>query len=172
MEEIEKVIKYYDIPGYEGLYQISKCGKVKSLNYNQTKQPKDLKPCINSNNYLLVSLTKEKKRKSFKISMLMAITFLNHIPDGTNKIVVDHIDGDKLNNNLENLQLITNRENCSKDKKNTKSKYTGVYWHTKNNKWISYISINGILKYLGSFKTEKVAAAVYRYELNKITINE
>jgi ribosomal protein L15E len=71
------------------------------------------------------------------------MAFLNHTPCGY-KIVVDHIDNNiKTDNRLENLQLITQRENVSKDIKNTSSKYIGVCWHKKAKKWRSSIQING-----------------------------
>ena len=53
------------------------------------------------------------------------MAFFGHVPGGY-KIVVDHIDNNRLNNHVSNLQLITQRENSSKDRKNGTSQYTGV----------------------------------------------
>ncbi len=83
------------------------------------------------------------------------------------KIVVDHINNDPLNNKLYNLQLITQRENVSKDKKGT-SKYTGGSWSKTANKWTSNIRINGKIKHLGFYIKEKEAAQAYQKELTKI----
>lgn len=160
MEEIFK-----DIPNFKG-YQISNLGRVKSLNYNNTKKSGILKPIINSYGYLKLELSKNGKKKTFKIHQLMAITFLGHKTNGC-KTVVDHINSIKTDNRLENLQLISQRKNSSKDKKGT-SKYTGVSWNKNALKWLSQIYIKGKIKRLGLFKTEKVAAAVYQYELSKI----
>ena len=100
------------------------------------------------------------------VNQIMAIAFLSHKPCG-HKIVVDHIDNNKLNNKLYNLQLITHRENISKDKKGS-SKYTGVCWHKIKNKWQSSIAINGKIKYLGIFTNEIEAAQAYQNELKKL----
>jgi hypothetical protein len=65
------------------------------------------------------------------------------------------------------LQLITNRENSSKDKKNGTSQYTGVSWNKSRNKWRVYININNKNKYLGLFTDEYEAHLVYQKALNE-----
>ena len=99
--------------------------------------------------------------------ILVAMAFLGHKPDG-HKIVVDHINGDKLNNRLENLQLITNRENVSKDRNGCSSKFVGVHWDKSTSKWKAHIAIEGKQKHLGRFSNELQAAEAYQLELNKI----
>jgi len=76
-----------------------------------------------------------KDIKSFKVHKLVAIHFLNHNPCGY-KVVVDHIDGNPLNNHVNNLRLVSSRENINLgyDKKNTTSKYRGVHLNSKSNK--------------------------------------
>ena len=155
-----------DIPEYEGFYQVSNLGNVRSLNYNKTGKANILKTPVNPRGYACVNLSLYKKQKVSKVHSLVARAFLNHKPCGM-KIVVDHIDNNSLNNNLYNLQLITVRENCSKDKKGI-SKHTGVTLHKATGKWQSQIQINGKYKYLGLFTDEKEAAQVYQNELNKI----
>ena len=93
-----------DVPGYEGLYQASNLGRIKSdiKIKNQTKSK--------SKKYLMVYLYKQNVKKTIAVHQLIAMTFLNHTPCG-HKIVVDHIDNNHLNNKLINLQLITHREN-------------------------------------------------------------
>jgi hypothetical protein len=142
MKEIFK-----DIPNYEGIYQVSNLGRVKSLKLNKEKI---LKLSIDGQGYLKVNLFDEGRRSTKNVHQLVAIVYLNHMPCGS-KIVVDHINCDKLNNRLENLQLISQRENLSKDKKGS-SKYTGVSWHKQKSKWQSQIIINGKYKYLGISK--------------------
>ena len=169
MEEI-----WRDVEGYEGLYQVSNFGNVKSLarvvkwkNTKRTIKEKLLKLGFDFRGYLVVGLCKEGKLKTKRIHVLVAIAFLNHTPDGTQKIVVDHIDNNKLNNNLENLQLTSNRHNCSKDKKGT-SKYTGVSWHKASKKWASQIRINGKVKHIGYFSNEIDASKAYQSKLESL----
>ena len=158
MEEVFK-----DIPGYEGIYQVSNLGRVKSFRFNKEKI---LKPTVGSHGYYTVGLCKGK-RKTISVHQLVAMTFLNHKPDGTTKVVVDHIDNNPLNNRLYNLQLVTNRENTSKDKKGS-SKYRGVSWAKERNKWISSITINGKKKTLGYFNCELAASDAYQKKLAEI----
>jgi len=155
-----------DIPEYVGLYQVSNLGNVRSLNFNKTKKVKLLKKGLNTNGRYRVGLSKNgKSQGNCRISQLSAMAFLNHKPCG-HKMVVDHIDNNKLNDKLYNLQVITNRENVSKDKKGGTSKYIGVY--KEKNKFRAAIRIEGKIKYIGLFTDEKEAAQAYINELNKI----
>jgi hypothetical protein len=162
-----------DIPGYEGIYQVSDIGNVKSLSreklirgkYPITTKEKILKQLVNPRGYLIVILCKNNLKKTINVHILVAMAFLNHKPDGTHKIVVDHINNNKLDNRLVNLQLINHRENSSKDRKNGTSKYTGVCWQKSNNKWQSEITINGKKKYLGLFTDEYEAHLAYQKAL-------
>ena len=104
-----------DIEGYEGLYQVSTCGNVKSLpkvRRNGTgtyiQKEKLLKPSNTSTGYKKVELCKDGKRKSFKVHRLVAQAF---IPNPENKREVNHIDGNKHNNNVNNLEWVTSSEN-------------------------------------------------------------
>jgi hypothetical protein len=98
---------------------------------------------------------------------LVAITFLGHNTNG-HKIVVDHINGDKLNNKVENLQVITNRANLSKDKKGGSSKYVGVNWNNAAKKWQSRILIDGNRRNLGYFANELEASEAYQNRLSQL----
>jgi hypothetical protein len=152
------------IPEYENEYQVSNLGNVKSLNYRMTGKPKNLILSPNSMGRLNVNLSKEGIKKNYQIHCLVAISFLNHKPNGY-KIVVDHIDNNPINNHLYNLQLITQRENSSKDKNNP-NKYTGVFKSNKGFKSVIYL--NGKSKYLGTFRTAKEAHKAYKNQLSKI----
>lgn len=176
MNNILEIFK--DIPGYEGLYQVSNFGNIKSLDkiilrkrgkthHSYILKGRLLKLLKDNNNYLMVGLYKNYKPKTYRIHQLIAMAFLNHKP-GERKIVVDHIDHNKSNNNLKNIQIITCRENCSKDRKNGTSKYTGVSWDTRVKKWVAAIQINGISKCLGYFNNELQAAEKYQNELKNI----
>ena len=165
-----------DIPNYEGLYQVSNFGNVKSLErYVKGKVKNRLqKENILSerlvgdigNQYYAVTLCNNKDRKQIKVSVLVAMAFLNHIPNGYVGFIVDHINNNPLNNNVNNLQVITKRENSSKDRKGI-SKYTGVTFNKKSNKWRSQIWIDGKNKTLGSFDDELEAYRAYQKELQQ-----
>lgn len=98
---------FKDIEGQEGTYQISNCGRVKSL-----KQKKDriLKQYFENNFYKIVLLRKDKKYKIYKIHRLVAFAFVNNL-DFTIKKHVNHIDGNKQNNHYTNLEWVTPSEN-------------------------------------------------------------
>lgn len=162
------------ITGYEGIYEVSTFGRVKSLsrkvcNHQGCHISKEifLRSNINTNGYLQVVLIKDKCRKHIKVHKLIAIEFLNHKPCGF-KLVVDHIDNNRLNNMLENLQLITARENASKDRKGGTSKYIGVSFYKSRNKWVSYIKVKNIQIFLGRFDIEIEASNAYQEALTRI----
>jgi hypothetical protein len=161
---MEKIEIWKDTPNYEGHYQVSSFGNIKSLKFGKERI---LKPIINSHGYYSVKLSKTGKPKMFQVHVLVAMAFLNHIPCG-HEIVVDHKDTIKLNNNIYNLQLITTRENLSKDKKGGSSQYTGVCWYRPYNKWLSSIQINGKLKHLGYFHCELEASKAYQKALAEL----
>ena len=149
---------FIDLPGYENLYQVSNYGNVKSLNYRGNNKVDLLKPGINSKGYKCVVLTKNKIFKTYTVHSLVAICFLNHKPNKF-EIVVDHIDGNKTNNNLSNLQLISMSQNTKK-KINKSIKYSmhkGVSWNKNSKKWRAYIFIDKKEKHLGYFINEQQA---------------
>lgn len=104
-----------DIKDYEGSYQISNLGRVKSLsrkmwNGNSFWESKEriLKSSQDKDGYLLVGLHKNNKKKMCKIHRLVAIHFIDN---PYNKPEVNHIDGDKSNNCADNLEWVTSSEN-------------------------------------------------------------
>nr|DAV14644.1 MAG TPA: homing endonuclease [Caudoviricetes sp.] len=103
-----------DIHGYEGLYQVSDTGYVKSLDRYQSNHstPQFRKGEIKSlrkdtQGYLLLDLYKNGKGKTVRIHRLVAETFISN---PLNKETVNHKDGDKTNNCIENLEWSTSRE--------------------------------------------------------------
>lgn len=162
MEEIFK-----DIPSYEGLYQVSNLGNVKSLNYNKTKKEKILKSNKNSLGYKNVGLSKNGKVKSITVHQLVAMAFLNHNPCGF-KLVIDHRNDNKLDNRLENLQVVTTRHNSHKTQGRYSSKYKGVHWHKHTKKWCCSIMINSNPTHLGYFNCELAAHLAYQNKLKEI----
>lgn len=95
------------IKGYEGLYDVSNLGNIRSLPRNTTKG-KILKPQKDTNNYMMVGLVKDKKTKFKRIHRIVAETFLDNI---NNLPEVNHKDGNKKNNNVNNLEWVTSKEN-------------------------------------------------------------
>lgn len=98
--------EWKDIQGYENFYQVNNSAQVRRLYKNRPF--KILKPQINSNGYLQVSLCVNSKSKSIKIHRLLAIAF---IPNPNNLPCINHIDGNPLNNSLQNLEWCTIRHN-------------------------------------------------------------
>jgi hypothetical protein len=158
---------WLDIPEYVGLYQASTHGRIKSLNYKKSNKEQILILYIGTHGYLQVVLCNKGKEKNWKVHKLIAMTFLNHIPDGTHNIEVDHIDENKLNNYSNNLRLVKSRFNSSRSKKGI-SKYTGVTWCKRSGKWLASIRINGKKKHLGYFNNEDDAGKAYEDVLQTI----
>jgi len=92
-----------------------------------------LKPQID-NNYFNIGVTKNKKRKTFRIHRLVA---LHYIPNPDNKPYIDHKDGNKLNNDINNLRWVTQQENCNFYKSKNCNNKTGIKnIHYNNEYWV------------------------------------
>ena len=85
------------------------------------------------------------------------------ILDGIKGKEIDHIDGNGLNNQKNNLRLVNRSQNCMNrnKRKNCSSKYKGVSWDKNEKKWRVHICINKKIKYLGRFENEIKAANAY-----------
>ncbi len=94
-----------DIQGFEGLYEVSNYGNVRSLKYGKIKY---LKPSNNGRGYYQVILCKNGKAKQFTVHRLVANAFIEN-PNGYNEI--NHINEDKTNNKVENLEWCTHKYN-------------------------------------------------------------
>lgn len=104
-----------DIVGYEGCYQVSDLGRIKSLARSidhpcgvKNKAERILIPIVNTGGYSCVILSKDAIRAQMRIHRIVAIHF---IPNPDNKPVVNHKDGNKSNNKVENLEWATDSEN-------------------------------------------------------------
>lgn len=97
-----------DIPGYEGYYQVSNMGRVKSFNYRNTKKTSILKQSINQDGYLRLTLKKDYKSKGFLVHRLVGFAF---IPNPENKETINHKNEIKTDNRVENLEWMTRAEN-------------------------------------------------------------
>ena len=148
-----------DIKGYEGLYLISNLGRIKSLKYNEEKL---LQPYMTSTGYYKIDLRKNNVRKIKPIHRLVAETF---IPKSNGYSEVNHKDGNKKNNNINNLEWVTRAENIKH------SYATGLHIHSPECKPVSqididtgqiineYKSINEAAKQLG-IRHESISACV------------
>lgn len=168
--EIWKTVK-----GYEGIYQISNLGNVKSLSritlhkgkYPITTKEKILKFSIDTYGYYHFRLFYNGKGKVKKVHQLVAEAFLNHKPDGYN-LVVNHKNFIKTDNRVENLEIVTQRENTNQKHIKSSSQYTGVCLDKQMKKWRSSIRINGKSKFLGLFNTEIEASDAYQLKLKSL----
>ena len=174
MEEIWK-----DIAGYEGSYQISNLGNVKSLARTRIGkggsiydvQERILNPGLighEGNQYYAVDLYINGCMKTRRIHQLVAQAFIQQ-DYKTKGLVVNHIDGNPLNNNLSNLEIVTYRINTSTEKCKNRivtSKYNGVCWNKRYSKWQSQIHIEGKEYFLGLFTEEIAAHNTYQRALN------
>ena len=115
MTEEKEVWK--DIQGYEGKYQISSFGNVKSLNYGRTKKERILIPGNNAKGYLQVKLSKNGITKNFYVHKLVSQAFIEN-PD--NLPEVNHIDEDKTNNCVSNLEFCDRKYNINYGTRNEK----------------------------------------------------
>lgn len=120
MEEIWK-----DVISFEELYEVSNLGNIKNK-----KRGKILKTFKNCRGYLLARLYKNGKYYSKAVHRLVAMAFLDIFPFE----IVNHIDGNKLNNNFLNLEKSSSRENTTHYYKNKLTKKTGTHFRKDRKK--------------------------------------
>lgn len=108
-----------DIKGFEGYYQISNYGNVRSLNYARKHLVRNLKPFLGTNGYLKINFHKRPIHKGKEIHRLVAEAF---IPNPDNLPQVNHIDEDRLNNKVENLEWCSSLYNANYGLRNLKMK--------------------------------------------------
>ena len=99
-----------DIKGYEGQYQVSDQGRVRSLNYRHTGKPRVLKLKEKRYGYLQVCLYNDGAKKWFLVHRLVWESFNGPIPEGYE---LDHINAERYDNRLSNLRVVTRKENCN-----------------------------------------------------------
>jgi hypothetical protein len=166
--------EFRDVIGYEGKYQVSDLGRVKSLRRKVFggKVWYSTKDIIlkqqNNRGYLQVCLHKDSVGCSQKTHLLVARCFLNHVFSNYKRIV-DHANNISKDSRLSNLQIITQLENSLKDKP---KKHGGNYIYKEDGRYRLRINIDGKRKCFGYFDTSDLAKNFSDFIFNKIKNNE
>jgi hypothetical protein len=142
------------IEGFD--YSINELGQVKN---NQTG--KILKASVDGCGYLKVDLYANGKKKTHTIHRLLGVYFL-HCPSNKE---VDHWDGDRKNNSLQNLRVVTHQQNMW-----NKTSAKGYYWNVFAEQWAARIRLNGKQIHIGCYDTEVEARAAYLEEKKNLHI--
>jgi len=158
--------KWLSIIGYEGIYEISNMGRVKSLHgKGRIFPPKS----IPNKTRPTVTLSAFGTLKTLDLSTLVWDYFGDKKRDGR-KLMITHINRDVTDNRIVNLELITQRQRALRTVKgkNTSSQYIGVHKCKRTGKWKSVITTNGKAEYLGYFCKEIEASNAYQKRLAEI----
>jgi hypothetical protein len=147
----------------KGNYSVSSFGNIRN-----NKTGRLLKQYINGSGYYHIDLSYDKH---LKVHQLVGKTFIEN-PE--NKLCIDHIDNNRLNNNLTNLRWATHNENMRNRKKsnNCSSQYKGVSFDKDKQLWRSRIMINRKNINLGIFKTQEEAGKAYNNYIIKHNLQE
>ncbi len=144
-----------DIKDYEGYYQISNLGRVKSINFNNTKQEKLMALTTTWDGYKKLRLSKMGKAKAYLSHRLVAVQFISNFE---NKPFVNHINGIKSDNRIENLEWCTQSENCIHSMKvlgNISGATGKTGYLNKNSKEVHQYTTNG--DFIGKYGSQKEA---------------
>jgi hypothetical protein len=162
-----------DIIGYEGLYQVSNMGNVKSLSRiidrgslpSRLQKEKLMKKTVNKQGYHVVNLSKDKRQKLHSVHFLVASCFLGD----RNGLDTNHIDRNKSNNCLSNLEYVSRRENTCHGK-SRKHSFPGITFRSRIKKWTANPVFNGKIIELGSFDNQDDAISCIKnfYKENNI----
>lgn len=150
---IQTTMRLKNVIGYEGIYAVSDEGSVFNL-----KKGGEIKQTV-TKGYCRVML----QGKMFFVHRIVFEAFHGKLVDG---LVIDHIDGNPLNNNVSNLRQITSRDNVSvgyRRKKNHKERPTGVSYFENIKKYGAYIQIEKEKFHLGVFDTMEDASMAYKF---------
>jgi hypothetical protein len=115
---------------------------------------------INNQGYTVVKIGE----KAYMAHRLIFMMHYGYLPK-----IIDHVDGNKSNNNILNLRCATHGQNIqnSKLRKDNASRIKGVYWYPSRNKWLVQLRINGKIKHFGYFDSLDVAKLVIQSARNK-----
>lgn len=173
MVDMENEI-WKSISGYEGMYEVSDLGNLRSLErqvnhprkVSCTRKPRPCQLVTIKGGYYQVRLHKNGVERRFLIHRLVMYSFR-----GVKLLHVDHINGIRTDNRLLNLRYCTLRENnvwhAEKNRIGKSSKYIGVSLIKETGKWEAKIQINKKTIHLGKFNNEYDAHVSYQEALNK-----
>jgi hypothetical protein len=153
------------VPSRDGWLDASSLGEVRSWKVKggrsgrRADEPTVLGGGVNAKGYRYIRDRLDGVNKSRLVSRLVTEAFY-----GASDLEVDHIDGDPLNNRVENLRYVTGSENCRDRKRPPR----GVYIDKRNGSIYSRIQVNGRKINLGTFKTEEEAAAAFLAKYQEI----
>jgi hypothetical protein len=155
--------EFVELKCTNGKYKINRLGQITRDGI------KILRPGLNGNGYPFVTLYVNKTIKLCKqVHRAVAETF---IPNPSNKSEVNHIDGNKQNYSIDNLEWVTRSENSFWAKKRhikSSSKYKGVSWHGQNKCWQASITYDYKKIYLGCYEKEEDAAKAYNKKAKEL----
>ena len=164
--------------GLETNIEVTRCGKVRKIK----KDWYGFSKYCSSATYGEIDFSKLKLHDGYRqigiqiyslkpricfVHQLIASAFLGYQFNG-NKLVVDHIDSDKLNNNIDNLRIVTQRVNISKERSLKSGLPTGVVFDKSRKKYRSEIIINKRSIYLGRYNTPEEASNAYQLKLKEL----
>lgn len=161
---MDKIEIWKDILGYEGLYQVSDLGRVRSLDRivprkkgNFPKKGCIFKTVLNGNGYPQVILSKNGKLTNCRVHSLVVWVFLGWKANKTCKNgVINHIDFNKTNNKLSNLEVISKRENSINYKD-----VVGGYFCKSRKKWICQLRLTPKIRTIGKFDKKEECTSFY-----------
>jgi len=157
-----------DIPNYEGHYQVSTLGRVKSIKF---KKHRIMKYSIDKDGYYRILLRKfPEVSKKFGVNRLVAITFL---PNYHQKPICDHKNKNRKDNRIFNLRWLSHQENNMNRVKlqNSTSIYTGLSWCKVSKKWKVSLKYYGRNIHLGYFDDENEAKCAYEKKKKELYPN-
>lgn len=173
-EQDFKIEEFRAVKGYEGLYEVSDLGRVKSLAREVANNFKGfillpeiiLKLGRGTGGYLGVGLSNKGKVKTYQVHQLVSVAFLGHKPNGT-KSVVNHKNFNRAYNVKTNLEIVSPRKNTDKKHLPSSSSFVGVSFISSRNRWRARIYIDGKRIHLGHFRNEIDAGKAYDTALNE-----
>lgn len=149
IENLENEI-WLPVVGFEGLYEVSSYGRVKSLNYRRTKQEKIIKQEKDRYGYLIINICKNGKRKIIRVHRLVAKAFIDN---PNNLETVNHKNEDKTDNRIDNLEWLSRADNIrygtAQERRILNINYQS---RTKNTNWKAI--------------SEKKSKVVYQYSID------
>jgi hypothetical protein len=173
MENLEWHPFYYN--GLATNIEATKCGRIRRIQADWMKYKKNnlgeinfLKIKLQQKGYKFIKVQIQGNvRRGIFVHQIISVIFLNHQINGLT-FVIDHINSNKTDNRVENLRIVTIRENNSKERLIKSGLPTGVSFVKKRNHFRSRIQIKGKEIYLGCFKDLNLASQAYQNALNNI----